>query len=117
MKVILIKMYGGEGDEVVRVSVVSGTPLGLRDVTVISQITDRCRAPSDHALHATFTLAGIPTHRKQPSPTRVPQHNLHLPLTLECKLPPGYITFEMRRRRRRGEEKNSVRCLLFVVFF
>lgn len=42
MKVILIKIYGEE-EEMVHVSVVSGTPLGLGDMTVISQITDRWR--------------------------------------------------------------------------
>lgn len=42
MKVILIKIYG-EAEEMVHVSMVSGTPLGLRDMTVISQITDRWR--------------------------------------------------------------------------
>lgn len=42
MKVILIKIYGEE-EEMVHVSMVSGTPLGLRDMTVISQITDRWR--------------------------------------------------------------------------
>lgn len=42
MKVILIKIYGEE-EEMVRVSMVSGTPLGLGDMTVISQITDRWR--------------------------------------------------------------------------
>lgn len=43
MKVILIKIYGGEEEEMVHVSMVSGTPLGLRDMTVISQISDRWR--------------------------------------------------------------------------
>lgn len=42
MKVILIKIYAEE-KEMVHVSVVSGTPLGLWDMTVISQITDRWR--------------------------------------------------------------------------
>lgn len=42
MKVILIKIYGEE-EEMVHVSVVSGTPLGLGDMTVISQITDHWR--------------------------------------------------------------------------
>lgn len=42
MKVILIKIYGKE-EEMVHVSMVSGTPLGLRDMTVISQITDHWR--------------------------------------------------------------------------
>lgn len=55
MKVILIKIYGEE-EEMVHVSLVSGTPLGLRDMTVISQITDRWRdGPSAHAVHTTFT--------------------------------------------------------------
>lgn len=42
MKVIFIKIYG-EAEETVHVSAVSGTPLGPRDMTVISQITDRWR--------------------------------------------------------------------------
>lgn len=62
MKVILIKIYG-EAQEMVHVSMVSGTPLGLGDMTVISQITDRWRdgGPSDHTVHTTFTqdLAAI----------------------------------------------------------
>lgn len=57
MKVILIKIYGGEDeeapaeeDEMVHVSAVSGTPLGLREMTVISQI-DLWR---DRALYTTL---------------------------------------------------------------
>lgn len=60
MKVILIKIYGEE-EEMVHVSVVSGTPLGLRDVTVISQITDRWRdgpvgPHCSHNFHTDLTL-------------------------------------------------------------
>lgn len=65
MKVILIKIYAEE-EEMVHVSVVSGTPLGLWDMTVISQITDRWRdeGPSDHTVHTTFhTSARL--HRKR----------------------------------------------------
>lgn len=42
MKVILIKIYGKE-EKTVHVSAVSGTPLGLNDMTVISQVTDHWR--------------------------------------------------------------------------
>lgn len=58
MKVILIKIYGEE-EEMVHVSMVSGTPLGLRDMTVIFQITDRWRdgpvgPHCSHSFHTRF---------------------------------------------------------------
>lgn len=59
MKVILIKIYG-EAQEMVHVSMVSGTPLGPRDMTVISQITDRWRdgPAGPHRSHDFHTRSG-----------------------------------------------------------
>lgn len=70
MKVILIKIYGGEEEEMVHVSMVSGTPLGLGDMTVISQITDRWRdgPVGPHRSHTTFTRA-LAAYRTQSSPS------------------------------------------------
>lgn len=58
MKVILIKIYGEE-EEILHVSMVSGTPLGLGYMTVISQITDRWRdGPSGpHCSHNFHTCS------------------------------------------------------------
>lgn len=90
----------------VHVSMVSGTPLGLRDMTVISQITDRWRDGARRI--ALFTqlslraLAAIWTYRKQTSPSltktmQASQCNLHLPYTLEHKLPSGWTLAEGRK--------------------
>lgn len=76
MKVILIK-FTAETDEMVHVSMVSGTPLGLVDMTVISQITDgrrerpvglRLSLSAPHAVHTTFTQPStVHTTFTQPS--------------------------------------------------
>lgn len=52
----------------VHVSLVSGTPLGLRDMTVISQITDRWRdgpigPRRSHNFHTTLRLPSEHTER------------------------------------------------------
>lgn len=88
MKVIFIKIYG-EAEEMVHVSVVSGTPLGPRDMTVISQITDRWggAGPVDLAVRTTFAQNLLQKRLRQAA--QASQRNLHLPLTSECKLPSG----------------------------
>lgn len=62
MKVILIKIYCEE-EEMVHVSMVSGAPLGLGDMTVISQITDRWRdgGPVGPRRSHDFHTSSIPT--------------------------------------------------------
>lgn len=81
---------------------VSGTPLGLRDMTVISQITDRWRAGPvgprcSHSSLSQSSRCHLNIQEKQTLPTltetsqasQASQCNLHLPLTLEYKLPSG----------------------------
>lgn len=70
MKVILIKIYRAEV-EMVHVSAVLGTPLGPRDVTVISQITVRGRAGAHQTsrfcgVRVQTSLSARSTHTKQP---------------------------------------------------
>lgn len=68
MKVILIKIYGEE-EEMVHVSMVSGTPLGLRDMTVISQITDRWRdgPVGPHCSHKRSHKLSLPSEHTENS--------------------------------------------------
>lgn len=77
----------------VHVSTVSGTPLWLRDITVISQITGHLReggSDSPHILHEFHMkkLYESSLHRISAS-LRRPFNAIYTSLSLECKLPSG----------------------------
>lgn len=93
----------------VHVSTVSGTPLWLRDITVISQITAHLReggSDSPHILHE-FHAYESGLHRISASLYR-PFNAIYASLSLECKLPSGQ-TFV--------KQTSGVCCFFFLVFF
>lgn len=89
MKVILIKIYG-EAEEMVHVSVVSGTPLGLRDMTVISQITDRWGTAGPSDVNAGFTQKSCCSPNAQKALLAEP-HQKYAGLSMQFT-PPSHFT-------------------------
>lgn len=93
----------------VQVSTVSGTPLWLRDITVISQITGHLRegeSNSPHILHVFHAKKLYESGLRRISASLCrPFNAIYTSLSLECKLPSGQ-TFV--------KQTSCVCCLFFL---
>jgi len=112
MKVILIQIYGGaEEEEMVHVSVVSGTPPGPRDMTAISQISDRRRDGGPVGPRRSHSL---PSERTGGQSELL--NTIYTSLSLQSVNSPQDLTF-VRRREKEQEQISRIFVVFFLLFF